>query len=68
MWRSIIIYDGEYLSVSDNWLIAEDKNGNKKKVPISDLYCVLIDNMSINLLKEMSVVLLLLSANLNVFV
>ncbi len=44
MWRSVIVYNGEKLSLKDDWLIIEDNNGKSNKIPMDDLYCVVIDN------------------------
>lgn len=45
MWRTVIVNNGEKLSVENNWLIvAEGENVNK--VPIEDIYALIIDNYS----------------------
>ena len=49
MWRSVIIYNGEWLSVQDNWLVVSFEDNTEKKIPLEDLYCVVIDNKDINL-------------------
>ena len=49
MWRSVIIYNGERLNVKDNWLIISMEDGKTKKIPIEDLYCVVIDNRELSL-------------------
>ncbi len=49
MWRSIIIYNGERLSVKDNWLIVTYEDGEIKQIPMEDLYCVVIDNRNLTL-------------------
>jgi len=43
MFRTILIHDGEYLSVKDNWLYVK-KDDKEVKVPIDDIYNVVIDN------------------------
>ena len=47
MWRSVIIYNGEKLSVKDDWLVVEFEDNSEKKIPIEDLYCVVIDNKNL---------------------
>ena len=44
MWRSIIVYNGEKLSVKDGWIVVSFEDGSSKRIPIEDLYCVVIDN------------------------
>ncbi len=44
MWRSVIIYNGEQLSVQDDWLVVSFEDNTTKKIPLEDLYCVVIDN------------------------
>lgn len=44
MWRSVIIYNGERLSVQDDWLVVSFEDNSAKKLPLEDLYCVVIDN------------------------
>lgn len=44
MWRSVIIYNGERLNVRDNWLVVSMEDGKTKKIPLEDLYCLVIDN------------------------
>lgn len=49
MWRSIIVYNGERLSVKDNWIVIYAEDGSSKSVPIEDLYCIVIDNQDLSL-------------------
>lgn len=49
MWRSVIVYNGERLSVRDDWLIVSFEDNTTKKIPIEDLYCVVIDNKELTL-------------------
>lgn len=49
MWRSIIIYNGERLSVKDDWLIVSYEEGETKQIPMEDLYCIVIDNRNLTL-------------------
>lgn len=44
MWRSVIIYNGERLSVKDDWLVVSFDDNTTKKIPLEDLYCIVIDN------------------------
>lgn len=44
MWRSVIIYTGDKLSSRDDWLVVEYEDGIKKELPLSDLYCIVLDN------------------------
>lgn len=44
MWRSVIIYNGERLSVKDEWLVVTFEDESTKKVPLEDIYCIVIDN------------------------
>lgn len=44
MWRSVIIYNGERLSVKDEWLVVSFEDNTSKQIPLADLYCVVIDN------------------------
>lgn len=45
MWRSVIVYDGERLSTLEDRLIVE-RADQRLEVPISDLFCVVVDNPS----------------------
>ena len=49
MWRSVIIYNGERLTVSDDWLVVSYDDGEKKRIPMEDLYCIVIDNRNLTL-------------------
>ena len=44
MWRSVIIYTGDRLSLRDDWLVVEYGDGGRKELPLSDLYCIVLDN------------------------
>ncbi|MCQ2531085.1 MAG: type II CRISPR-associated endonuclease Cas1 [Saccharofermentans sp.] len=44
MWRSVIVYNGEKISVESESLVISMENGITKKIPLEDLYCVVIDN------------------------
>lgn len=43
MWRTLIITQGEKISVKDNWLIVETPESSNK-IPVSDLYSIVVDN------------------------
>lgn len=47
MWRSVIIYNGERLSIQDNWLVVSFEDNTSKRIPLEDLYCVVIDNKNL---------------------
>lgn len=45
MWRTVIVNNGEKLSIEDGWLVVTE--GEKiSKVPIEDIYALIIDNYS----------------------
>ncbi len=43
MWRTVIVTQGEKLTVRDNWLVVWSDN-TEQRVPIGNLYSVVIDN------------------------
>ena len=43
MWRTIIVTSGERLNIKDNWLVVSN-NSTENRVPISDIYSVVIEN------------------------
>lgn len=45
MWRTVIVTQGEKLTIKDGWLVVYSDN-NEQRVPIDDLYSVVIDNRS----------------------
>ena len=45
MWRTVIVTQGEKLTIKDNWLVVYSDN-TEQRVPIGDLYSVVIDNRS----------------------
>ena len=47
MWRSVIIYNGERLSVKDDWLVVTFEDNTSKRIPLEDLYCVVLDNKNL---------------------
>ena len=49
MWRSVIIYNGERVNVKDEWLIITFEDGTNKRIPLEDLYCIVLDNRNLNI-------------------
>ena len=45
MWRTIIVTKGEKLTLKDNWLVVYSE-GSEQRVPLGDIYSVVIDNRS----------------------
>lgn len=43
MQRTLIVHTGERLTKRDNWLVLQSEE-TEKRVPIDDLFCVVIDN------------------------
>lgn len=43
MWRTVIISKGERITLKNNWLVVSSEN-NEQKIPLGDLYSVVIDN------------------------
>lgn len=43
MWRTVIVSSGEEITVKDNWLVVSSE-GKDNRIPIGDLYSVVIDN------------------------
>lgn len=43
MWRSVIVYEGEKITVEKGFLVVI-KDSDKNKIPIDDISCVVIDN------------------------
>lgn len=43
MQRTLIVHTGERLIKRENWLVLQ-RDGTEKRVPIDDLFCVVIDN------------------------
>lgn len=43
MWRTVIVTRGERITVRDNWLVVYS-DSSENRVPIEDLYSVVIDN------------------------
>lgn len=43
MWRTVIVNQGEKITTRDNWIKIEG-NGLEQKIPVDDLYSVIIDN------------------------
>lgn len=64
MWRTVIISKGERITVRDNWLVVYSEN-NEQRVPIGDLYSVVIDNRAAML--SVSVLTTLAMANVHIY-
>lgn len=47
MWRSIVIYDGEKISTRNNWLIIDMPDGEQRKIPLEDIFCIVVDNRTL---------------------
>jgi len=45
MWRTVIVTHGEKLTIKDNWLVVFSDN-TEQRVPIGNLYSVVIDKRS----------------------
>ena len=48
MWRTLIITNGEKMIIRDNWIVIIKEDGNTASIPVSDLYCVVIDNLQMS--------------------
>lgn len=66
MWRSIIVYNGERLSIKDDWLVVTYEDGQTKHLPLEDIYCIVIDNR--NLTMTIPTIASLASHNVHVIV
>lgn len=64
MWRTVIVTKGERLTIRDNWLIVYSED-NEQRVPIGDLYSVVIDNRSA--LMSVAVITTLALANVHIY-
>ena len=64
MWRTVIITQGEKLTIKDNWLVVFSDN-SEQRVPIGDLYSVVIDNRAA--LISVSALVSLAEANVHVY-
>lgn len=45
MWKTVIVESGERLTTEKNWLVI-GHSGGETKLPIEDVYSVVIDNRS----------------------
>lgn len=43
MWRTVIVNRGERITTKDNWLVIS-ADGKEQRVPIADIYSVVLDN------------------------
>lgn len=48
MFRTLIVQQGEYLSVSNNWLVVSSSE-DATRIPIEDIYCLIVDNLQTNI-------------------
>ena len=48
MFRSILVNNGERITVHDEWLVIHQKDDDKK-IPLGDIQSLVVDNMSISL-------------------
>lgn len=48
MFRTIAVNSGEKISIRDNWLVVQNDN-EEKRIPIDDIYSVLVDNQQCNM-------------------
>ncbi len=64
MWRAVIVTQGEKLTVKDNWLVVWSEN-TEQRVPIGDLYSVVIDNRAA--LVSVNALTTLAQANVHVY-
>lgn len=49
MWKTVIVNSGEKMYTRNNWLVISMPDGYEKKVPVSDLYSVVIDNHNMSI-------------------
>ena len=45
MWRTVIVNQGEKIKTEQNWLVVVSDSG-ESKIPIEDIYTVVIDNQN----------------------
>lgn len=64
MWRTVIVTQGEKLTIKDGWFVVYSDN-NEQRVPISDLYSVVIDNRAA--LISVNAIVALAEANVHVY-
>ena len=43
MRRTLIVHNGERIIKKDNWFVLQ-KEGEEQRIPLEDIYCVVIDN------------------------
>lgn len=48
MFRTVTVYNGERISVKDGWMVVTSGE-EEYKIPIEDIYSVVIDNMQASL-------------------
>jgi len=64
MWRTVIVTRGERITVRDNWLVVYS-DSSENRVPIEDLYSVVIDNRAAMI--SVAVLTTLAMANVHVY-
>lgn len=64
MWRTVIVNNGEKLTIRNNWLVVYSEE-SEHRVPVDDIYAVVIDNRSA--LLSVSVVTTLTQAGAHIF-
>lgn len=64
MWRTVIITKGERITIKDNWLVVYSES-DEQRVPIGDLYSVVIDNRAAML--STAVLTTLAMANVHIY-
>lgn len=64
MWRTVIVTQGEKLTIKDNWLVVYSEN-TEQRVPIGDLYSVVVDNRAA--LISVNALIKLTQANVHIY-
>lgn len=45
MFRTVYVSAGEGITVVDNWLLIKNKQGEESKIPVDDIYTLLLENV-----------------------
>lgn len=45
MFRTVYVSAGEAITVVDNWLLIKNKQGEEKKIPVDDIYTLILENV-----------------------
>lgn len=64
MWRTVIITKGERITIKDNWLVVYSES-DEQRVPIGDLYSVIIDNRAAMLSTAVLTTLAMVNVHIN---